>query len=261
MRRLVVLLATVLLPASLPAQQVTIGVTEFNVNDGYWEYIGGRWSYFGPGFGFGFGGLDGPALGGFDPNAGLNTGLFVGGSGTGLGFNLNAGTGRSTVVTSTTPMLTVTNGVPGSIFVGRQVPFVTGVVPINGLNPALNPAFTNLGPPNTLADRLPRGGIDLNQHLDPAAVDPREQPHAGGPVPPAKVAAPPIEAVEKPAAAASVDPAADLWAKAQQLERDGKPGAAKLLYQTARRTATGDLKSQIEARLQALSPQPSEPRP
>lgn len=253
----------------LPAQQVTIGIPQTTVSDGYWEYIGGRWSYFGPGFGFTGGGLSGPEFGGFDPNAGLTTGFAVGGNGTAGRLNLTAGTGRSTVMTSTTPMLTVTNGIPGSIFIGQQVPAVVGVVPVTGfnpgLNPALNPAFTNLGAANTVAGRYQRGEFHLRDGQVVPGRDPQLQLPPELAAPPELFAAPPEDhapaVAEDPVAAAHAgptggrplaDPSEELWRKGQALEAAGKTGAARLLYQTALRTATGATRSQLEARLREL---------
>jgi hypothetical protein len=43
------------------------------------------------------------------------------------------------------------------------------------------------------------------------------------------------------------------FAQGQQAEADGKPGIAKIYYQMAARRASGDLKRQVQARLDAIS--------
>ena len=43
------------------------------------------------------------------------------------------------------------------------------------------------------------------------------------------------------------------FARGQQAEADGKPNVAKIYYQMAARRATGELKQQVQARLDAVS--------
>ena len=45
----------------------------------------------------------------------------------------------------------------------------------------------------------------------------------------------------------------DYFARGQQAEADGKMAVAKIYYQMAARRATGDLKQQVLARLDAVS--------
>ena len=42
------------------------------------------------------------------------------------------------------------------------------------------------------------------------------------------------------------------FSQGRQAETDGKPGVAKIYYQMAARRASGDLKQQVQARLDAL---------
>lgn len=260
------------------SQQVTISLPSQSFSDGYFEYFGTRWSYCGPGFWWHFGGLPPPAFGGFDPAAGLTGGWTFGSDGRCGRLNFIAAAGRSTLYTSTTPYLTVTEGVPGSLFVGRTVPFVTGVIPVTtGGGPAiLNPELVNLGAANDIRGRLLRGemhilngrihaGPDPLRFLPPEAA-PRlvaagpgaaaEAPR-GNPLPAAApgLAVAPVQPVSDPVPAPGPPWASEaerLWHKGTQLEAEGKPGAARLLYQTALRTATGEMRERIATRLREL---------
>ena len=53
--------------------------------------------------------------------------------------------------------------------------------------------------------------------------------------------------------ATRVEEAASFFARGQQAEADGKPSVAKIYYQMAFRRATGDLKQQVQARLDVVS--------
>ena len=152
------------------AQQIFVETPSTNVSDSFFENLGVDFGFslgggdpngtgsrvvglnpFGQPLGqivFSQGGANSaiPPFGGFDPNAGAQTGFAVlngNGGGFGLGLNLNQGSTRT--LTSTTPGVTVQNGFGGSIFNGSVSPFVTGVVPVvgggvidNGTTRALN---------------------------------------------------------------------------------------------------------------------------
>lgn len=266
------------------AQQVTISLPYQNFSHGYFEYFGASWSYGGPGFFLRFGGLPPPAFGGFDPAAGLTGGWTFGSGGRHGRLNFVAATGGSTVYTSTTPFLTVTEGVPGSLFIGRTVPFVTGVIPVTpfGTPLVVNPEPVPLGAAGDIRGRLLRGemhlrngrihrGPDPLRFLPPEAAlaleAPRPEVAADGPQLKPLPAAAPGEAFEPEAGVADpsglhtpspTSEAERLLQKGAQLEAEGKPGAARLLYQTALRTASGDVRERIEARLYGL---PAHPRP
>lgn len=131
-----VALATLLLgpvPAEAQRPQVVISTPHHNLSDSYFENIGVNWgaNWRGGFFNFGGGGAA-PPFGNFDPAAGARFGLgFRGGGGSGF-FNLAAGQGSNRTFTSTTPSLTVMNGVAGSIANTIQRPFVTGIIPVVG---------------------------------------------------------------------------------------------------------------------------------
>jgi hypothetical protein len=247
-------LGILLVAAPTSAQQVTIGVPQQNISDNYFEYIGRR-----P-----------PVFGGGSGAAGLSVGPW------------SAATGRSTVYTSETPYLTVTNGIPGSIFIGRATPFVTSVVPVfgNGAVP-FNPAFNNLGAANSLEGRFQRGEFHIREGRVFAGPDPRlalppdlvdwEGLQVKQPPPQvaleeefriateANVTVTEHSASDAPAAAAD-SAARELFDKGRQLEAEGKVGAAKLLYQTALRSADDSLRSEIRARLEELAAKPTASR-
>ncbi|MFV0442331.1 MAG: hypothetical protein ACK5Q5_02035 [Planctomycetaceae bacterium] len=274
---LLVGLVSLLTAAIASAQQVTIRVPQQSISSGYYEYIGSRWVYFGPGFGFSFGGQPLPTYGGFNPNAGLDGGFPFGSGGTGGQFNFSAVAGGSTAFTTTTPMLTVTNGVPGSITAGQFTPFVTGISPVLGGGLATNPAFNNLGASNSILGRIQRGEIHIRDGQVMAGPDPllslapeleappilfprddtNDHPQVAPVIDEVQVrhraqlettAALQQQAVDSDANAK----AQELFAKGQRLESKGKTGAAKLLYQTAVQQATGVLQDEIATHLQSL---------
>ncbi len=73
-----------------------------------------------------------PQIGGFDPNSQLTTGVGVFGGNGGFSLGLFAGKGSTRSLTSTTPSVVVQNGQVGSIFSGRNRPFVVGLTPVLG---------------------------------------------------------------------------------------------------------------------------------
>jgi hypothetical protein len=52
---------------------------------------------------------------------------------------------------------------------------------------------------------------------------------------------------------ARANEADSFFARGQQAEADGKPNVAKIYYQMAVRRATGEVKQQVQARLDAVS--------
>lgn len=83
-------------------------------------------------FGQGSAGATIPPFGGYDPNAGLNTGIIYNGSNFGFGLGVSAGKGNTRSVVSRAPSVTMFNGQSGSIFSGESRPFVTGITPVVG---------------------------------------------------------------------------------------------------------------------------------
>ncbi len=180
----------------LPAQQVTIGVTEEGFSDNWYGSIGGSAYGYGPGYGFTIGGYGPPVYGGYFPGGGIGIDYGFHRGPRSYGGAYFAGQGRSTIYSATTPYLTVTNGVPGSIFVGRVTPFVTGIVPVGpyvgpgyfGPDPAFLPELQNLGAANTIDGRLQRGEFHLVDgqvvpgpaRAEPRMLDPADDPFPAG---------------------------------------------------------------------------------
>ena len=258
------------------AQQVTISVPGQSISDDFFEYVGGDWSLMGPGYFATFGGLAGPPFGGFDPNIGLSTGFSIGDDGRNARFRATAGTARSTTVVSETPMLTVTNGIPGFFFAGEVRPFVLGYIPTIG--PPASPNLNNLGAANTINGRMQRGefhvrngkvvagpapGLNLPPELaaKPFLFQPPQPPRNPGEESAEEKAAV-IRALQRSRSQSSIrsqsteaksSQAAEYIEKADKLVADGKPGAAKLLYQVALNHADGEQRQVIESKLAALA--------
>ena len=113
--------------------QVTVTTPMHAVGHSYFEQMGTQWSLRGPGFFARFGGGPTvPPFGRFQPGAGLHGGLgFRGGPWQG-NLHFFAGQGSRTSFTTVAPSLTVTQGMPGTMFAGTWSPFVMGVVPVVG---------------------------------------------------------------------------------------------------------------------------------
>jgi len=88
----------------------------------------------------------------------------------------------------------------------------------------------------------------LSKHI---GVGPAPAIAAGGEAAAGSVAA--IKAQNAAAAEERTSEAAQMFAKAQQAEADGKPASAKIFYQMVVRRDAGQLKQQAQARLAALS--------
>lgn len=121
------------------AQMIQTQVPFQNLNSSFYENNGISWNVNGPGFFANFGGATVPPFGNPDPNAGLRTGAAFGGNGIrgNVGFNFGQGSNRSIV--STTPSVTTMNGMPGSITSQTVRPFVTGITPVVGGYPSVQP--------------------------------------------------------------------------------------------------------------------------
>lgn len=130
-RAIVILLGPlgVVLPQAA-AQMIHTQLPSQQLGSSYYEQFGVQWRINGPNFFANFGGAAVPPFGGFDPNSGLRTGFgFQRGNTSGsLGLTFNQGSSRS--FSSTTPSLTTTNGIPGSIVSQTVRPFVIGAVPV-----------------------------------------------------------------------------------------------------------------------------------
>lgn len=112
------------------AQMIQVQTPFVTGGDSYYESSGVNWSLGAPNFSTQFGGGNPIPFGIGDPNAGFQSGVGFrsGGFSGSLGFNFAQGSDRFNSVT--VPSLTVTNGVPGTIFTGTTYPFVVGVTPV-----------------------------------------------------------------------------------------------------------------------------------
>ena len=129
------MLATGLSGGSACQGQMIHSSTPFqSIGSSYSEGGSVAWSLNGPNWfaNFGGGGPLLPPFGPADPGGGLSGGFgFQGGGVSGsLGFQFGQSSSQSNV--STTPSLTTTDGVPGSISSGVIQPFLTGFTPVVG---------------------------------------------------------------------------------------------------------------------------------
>ncbi len=113
--------------------QVTITTPMHSLGHSYFERVGTQWSLRGPGFFARFGAAPAvPPFGRFQPGAGIQGGVgFQGGPWQGQ-LHFFAGQGARTSFTTVAPSMTVTQGMPGTMFAGTWSPFVVGVVPVVG---------------------------------------------------------------------------------------------------------------------------------
>lgn len=135
------------------AQQVTVATPRTTVSDSFFEHMGSSWGLQGKNWFFQFGppgnpNAAAPPFGGFDPSAGANFGLGFGGGGFNGGLLGNFSQGSRRTLTSTTPMVTVQNGVPGYVADVSISPFVMGYIPVVGGFPMLGTFQPAMPPPN-----------------------------------------------------------------------------------------------------------------
>ncbi len=134
-----------LVGSAVSAQQINTQVPFQTLNSSFFESTGVTWNLNGPGWFANFGGQTVPPFGNFDPNTGVQTGAAFRGNGVNgnIAFNFAQGSNRS--ITSTTPSLTTTDGVPGSFQAQTIRPFVTGISPVIGGAPIVNYPSVQLG--------------------------------------------------------------------------------------------------------------------
>jgi hypothetical protein len=257
MPRIIFLLAFITLlmhrPAVASAQMVMMQSPLQNNSASFYEHSHIGWSVNNPHYFMrvnGGGGI--PPFGGYQPNAGLHGGFAVGNS----QFDFAFGQGASYTGTSVTPVLTTTNGYPGSLFVGSTRPFVTGLTPVVGggfanVPPAIVPP---LGP---LASRVATGQLRMDRGrleipvLDAAGVPPTPLQEAGvrglarGIAAPA---APPASPTHSPRRLTAVE----YMERAVAAEKDGRPGVAKIYYQLAATKGDAVIKAEVKRKLDAL---------
>lgn len=237
----------VIAPATVGAQMVTVQSPMQRNGASFYEYSHIGWSIQNPHYFIRFnGGGATPPFGGFQPNAGLNGGFAVGNTRMIFGF----GQGASLTSTSETPILTTTNGYPGYIFVGRDRPFVTGVVPVVGGGGG----FASVAPMGPLQARMATGQLRTERGrivpagLDDAGIPPAPEPAAGEL---AGVGAPPATRPSEPRPTSALS-AAQYLERGEAAEKDGKQGVAKIYYQLAATKGDALIKAKATQRLDAL---------
>ena len=255
---------TATVPESARAQrpQFTVSTPFHSVRDSFYETSNVNWRAGGSGAFIQFGNPSTlPPFGNADPNAGIRFGFGNGRS----NFNFNFAQGSSRSFTSTTPVLTLTDGVPGSIFSGRMRPFVTGVVPIAGFGgrPA-QPNFmspgsaTRMVPQRSLANRLMESRLRRAAEAQEEKHNEPPPPVVEEPTPVLATAALPPTRSQRAAQrkARHAQQSAQLKSyisKAEAAERKGKLGVAKIYFRMAAKQATGDLRTELLQRLKAVS--------
>lgn len=281
-RRLALLLATGIFAATQGsivcaqhAPQAAVTVPLHQTARSFYEQIGVNWGFHVGNFFFEQnGGAAVPPFGGFAPGGGLQTGFQIHGPGGFDGhFNIAAGQGAQTSLTSQSITTTMPNGVPGFFSDSSQTPFVVGVVPVVG--------DAGTSPLEERLDRLreggaaaygPRGGSHRSAAAQPPAVDAASAPAAtlaggGQPTGQASTAAQPpagsvaqLAAMHAAAARAQQREIERLVAKAQEAEAAGKLGQARIFYRQAANRAATPLKERLldrAARLPSTSAQPT----
>ena len=225
--------------AQAAAQQVTAGAPVQRLGDGFFESFGVHWGLNWKNGFFRFGG----------PGAGVPP----------------FGQGYRQSLVGQMPILTLTNGIPGFIADQSISPFVTGWTPVVGNN-SIPPLDSEISSSGTGADAV-RDALQRVRSGQPA-LPPAARPQKPAPPP---AAAPPARASSAAQPAPSVAEARRLRAaeeaqsnadaqgwldRGQEAEAAGKPGVARVCYQTAARRASGEVKQRATQRLEALATRP-----
>lgn len=234
-------------PGLVCGQMVTTQSPLQHQSSSFYEYSHVGWGVHNPHYFMNFnGGGALPPFGGYQPNAGLQGGLAVGNSHLNFGF----GQGASYTSTTTTPVLTTTNGFPGYLFIGTERPFVTGVTPVVGSG------FASVPPMGPLAARVATGELRLDGgRIMPRTSDVTDLPQA----PRGADAAMPVAAGEaarpmrpKREASSAVLSPAQYLERAITAEKEGRGGVARIYYQLAATNGDAVVKAEATRRLDGL---------
>lgn len=153
MHAIVLLVAVGLAAATLPdaaAQQVTVSTPFQSLNDSFFERTGTNWGFdWGNAF-FSFGGpnMALPQFGGFDPSAGISSGIYHQRGDFSGYFNFAAGHGFRQSFVTQVPSVTMMNGQTAWIADQSISPFVMGYIPVVGGYPTtgyINPIMPMSG--------------------------------------------------------------------------------------------------------------------
>lgn len=264
--------AACLLAGNAAAQQATISTPFQSVSDSFYERIGVD-------FGFHTNNMFfnnirpplAPPFGGGATNADGTLGFgFSGGGGSGF-LSLAAGQGSTRSFVSQTPSLTLMDGQSGIFADQALTPFVIGIVPVVGGYGYGNGGWGNdVQPP--LAPPAWASKLQAGQRFTPSnsgtsaprknAANRRREGNAGDPwadklaaamqadAPPADVAE--VKRQQRATREAREQEVQDYLQRAADAVEAGKPGLARIYLQMAARRASGELKAQIAARLEAL---------
>lgn len=127
------LLSLGMLSNSAVAQTLINTTTPLQSNsDSFYESFNVGWSVRGPNFFASFNSPAPPPFGGFNPNAGLTSGFAFGNRKFSGNLNFNFSQGYSRTSTTIAPSVTSMNGQPAFFFDGTVRPFVYSVVPVVG---------------------------------------------------------------------------------------------------------------------------------
>lgn len=259
-----------LLAVRAVAQQATVATPHQVVGESFFERIGTHWGLRGPGWAFSMGGpnMAVPPVGRFDPSAGANLGFAFGRSGRGGFCNLSAAQGSRRSFTSQAPMVTSLNGLPGFFSDSSLSPFVISYYPVVGGFPALGmmqpagflqppvsrPAWLSAASLGSLSvprakrpdDRLPADGTA--SATGAGGVTGTWTSSAGRAAPSVAEA----RRLHDADVAVRTTEAAEWLRRGRKAEASGKPAVAKIYYQMAARRASGELKDEVLASIEAL---------
>jgi hypothetical protein len=228
------------------AQMVTTQMPLQHTGTSFYEQSNIGWSIHNPHYFMTFGGGVAPPFGGYQPNAGLQSGFAVGNAHLNFGF----AQGASVSNTMYSPMLTTTSGYPGYVFDGVSRPLVTGVTPLVGGGfgsvPAMSPIEARVA---TGQLKLDHGRIVVPER-DPIDIPPAPAENLN----PRRLPALPV--ADKAPAAANESPrditAAQYLARGIEAEKSGKPGVAKVYFQLAMTKGDALIRADASTHLDAL---------
>jgi len=231
-----------------------------------------------------------PPTGDFNSGTGLQSGFAINNHAGTFAFNFDFAQGSNTSLINETPTIVLPNGGTGFVSDSTVQPFVISLIPVVGqggaiglpymvAHPYFNVPFSGApqqylpaaGPSRVeqiLEDPQALRGLSGDQGLSqldravaalppPRASDPiaRDLAAAGSTSsasrPAASVAA--IRAARDAGQAAAQQEASRHFASGRKAEAEGKLGVARVYYQRGLKTATGELRKQLQSRLDDLS--------
>jgi len=213
-----------------------------------------------------------PQFGGHDPNSDANFGFALLKGGNGAFFNFAGGQGNTRNFINQTPSVTITNGQQGTFSDTSQTPFVTSIIPVIGdafippyyptMAPAVHPLHERLerlremqkqqgasGMQRAAAAAQALGNENLSREdkLSLQAEASRGSSAGRGDLSVAEIKN--QQAAEEAAKQTEVQ---GFIERAKGAEEAGKTNVAKIYYRQALARATGDLRNELQAKLQAL---------